>query len=76
MTHFDTSDTDRLAALLAKERLQHRTYVGCMKKGPVVNDPNMKWSVQILRYVSSKLIEIISLKMKWSVQIMGHVLLN
>ncbi|CAL4895317.1 unnamed protein product [Urochloa decumbens] len=34
---------DRLAALLAKERPQHRTYVGCMKKGPVVNDPNMKW---------------------------------
>jgi len=34
---------DRLAALLAKERPEHRTYVGCMKKGPVVNDPNMKW---------------------------------
>lgn len=34
---------DRLAALLAKERPQHRTYIGCMKKGPVVNDPNMKW---------------------------------
>ncbi|KAL6864909.1 hypothetical protein ACP4OV_016060 [Aristida adscensionis] len=34
---------DRLAALLAKERPHQRTYVGCMKKGPVVNDPNMKW---------------------------------
>ncbi|EES19194.1 hypothetical protein BDA96_09G077800 [Sorghum bicolor] len=34
---------DRLAALLAKERAQHKTYIGCMKKGPVVNDPNMKW---------------------------------
>ncbi|KAG8067435.1 hypothetical protein GUJ93_ZPchr0005g15252 [Zizania palustris] len=34
---------DRLAALLAKERSHHRTYIGCMKKGPVVNDPNMKW---------------------------------
>ncbi|KAL6624549.1 hypothetical protein ACP70R_031870 [Stipagrostis hirtigluma subsp. patula] len=34
---------DRLAALLAKDRPHHRTYVGCMKKGPVVNDPNMKW---------------------------------
>ncbi|XP_062230986.1 probable beta-1,3-galactosyltransferase 12 [Phragmites australis] len=34
---------DRLAALLAKDRPEHRTYVGCMKKGPVVNDPNMKW---------------------------------
>jgi hypothetical protein len=43
MTH--TSKADRLAALLAKERAQHKTYIGCMKKGPVVNDPNMKWSV-------------------------------
>uniref|UniRef100_A0A0D9WDP9 Hexosyltransferase n=1 Tax=Leersia perrieri TaxID=77586 RepID=A0A0D9WDP9_9ORYZ len=34
---------DRLAALLAKDRLHHRTYIGCMKKGPVVNDPNLKW---------------------------------
>ncbi|KAL6619593.1 hypothetical protein ACP70R_034732 [Stipagrostis hirtigluma subsp. patula] len=34
---------DRLAALLAKDRPHHRTYIGCMKKGPVVNDPNMKW---------------------------------
>ncbi|PWZ10367.1 putative beta-1,3-galactosyltransferase 12 [Zea mays] len=34
---------DRLAALLAKERPQHKTYIGCMKKGPVVNDPNLKW---------------------------------
>ena len=54
MTPFHTSETDRLAALLAKERPEHWTYVGCMKKGPVVNDPNMKWSVQILRHVSSK----------------------
>jgi hypothetical protein len=37
---------DRLAALLAKDRLHQRTYIGCMKKGPVVNDPNMKWLVQ------------------------------
>uniref|UniRef100_A0A0E0KZJ2 Hexosyltransferase n=1 Tax=Oryza punctata TaxID=4537 RepID=A0A0E0KZJ2_ORYPU len=34
---------DRLAALLAKDRLHQRTYIGCMKKGPVVNDPNMKY---------------------------------
>ncbi|TVU17061.1 hypothetical protein EJB05_33072, partial [Eragrostis curvula] len=34
---------DRLAALLAKDRPHHRMYVGCMKKGPVVSDPNMKW---------------------------------
>ncbi|KAE8782365.1 putative beta-1,3-galactosyltransferase 12 [Hordeum vulgare] len=34
---------DRLAALLAKDRLHHRTYIGCMKKGPVVSDPNMEW---------------------------------
>lgn len=34
---------DRLAALLAKDRPHHRTYIGCMKKGPVVSDPNMKW---------------------------------
>uniref|UniRef100_J3M4R2 Hexosyltransferase n=2 Tax=Oryza brachyantha TaxID=4533 RepID=J3M4R2_ORYBR len=34
---------DRLAALLAKDRPHHQTYIGCMKKGPVVNDPNMKW---------------------------------
>uniref|UniRef100_A0ACD5TPZ7 Uncharacterized protein n=1 Tax=Avena sativa TaxID=4498 RepID=A0ACD5TPZ7_AVESA len=34
---------DRLAALLAKDRPHVRSYVGCMKKGPVVSDPNMKW---------------------------------
>ncbi|KAL5231709.1 hypothetical protein ABZP36_030485 [Zizania latifolia] len=34
---------DRLASLLAKDRSHHWTYIGCMKKGPVVNDPNMKW---------------------------------
>ncbi|KAF0926564.1 hypothetical protein E2562_026880 [Oryza meyeriana var. granulata] len=34
---------DRLAALLAKDRPHYRTYIGCMKKGPVVSDPNMKW---------------------------------
>ncbi|OWM86570.1 probable beta-1,3-galactosyltransferase 12 [Punica granatum] len=34
---------DRLATLLAKERTHSRTYIGCMKKGPVVTDPKMKW---------------------------------
>ncbi|CAA6660930.1 unnamed protein product [Spirodela intermedia] len=34
---------DRLATLLAKERSHPRTYIGCMKKGPVVTDPKMKW---------------------------------
>ncbi|XP_078438788.1 putative beta-1,3-galactosyltransferase 12 isoform X2 [Wolffia australiana] len=34
---------DRLATLLAKERPHPRTYIGCMKKGPVVTDPKMKW---------------------------------
>ncbi|KAK1307517.1 putative beta-1,3-galactosyltransferase 12 [Acorus calamus] len=34
---------DRLATLLAKERSHSRTYIGCMKKGPVITDPNMKW---------------------------------
>ncbi|KAH8958419.1 hypothetical protein BDL97_06G023100 [Sphagnum fallax] len=34
---------DRLATLLAKERPTPRTYLGCMKKGPVITDPKMKW---------------------------------
>ncbi|KAM2754076.1 hypothetical protein PS2_016282 [Malus domestica] len=34
---------DRLATLLAKERTHPQTYIGCMKKGPVVTDPKMKW---------------------------------
>ncbi|WOL14133.1 putative beta-1,3-galactosyltransferase 12 [Canna indica] len=34
---------DRLATLLAKDRAHHLTYIGCMKKGPVITDPNMKW---------------------------------
>lgn len=34
---------DRLATLLAKERPHPLTYIGCMKKGPVITDPKMKW---------------------------------
>ncbi|KAL6215314.1 hypothetical protein ACLB2K_014745 [Fragaria x ananassa] len=34
---------DRLAILLAKEGTDSRTYIGCMKKGPVITDPKMKW---------------------------------
>ncbi|KAJ9168228.1 hypothetical protein P3X46_019778 [Hevea brasiliensis] len=34
---------DRLATLLAKERTHAMTYIGCMKKGPVITDPKMKW---------------------------------
>ncbi|XP_077211791.1 putative beta-1,3-galactosyltransferase 12 isoform X2 [Tasmannia lanceolata] len=34
---------DRLATLLAKERPHPFTYIGCMKKGPVITDPKMKW---------------------------------
>ncbi|KAK7831195.1 putative beta-1 [Quercus suber] len=34
---------DRLAILLAKERTHPLTYIGCMKKGPVITDPKMKW---------------------------------
>ncbi|GAB4837105.1 hypothetical protein Ancab_002016 [Ancistrocladus abbreviatus] len=34
---------DRLATLLAKERSSSMTYIGCMKKGPVITDPKMKW---------------------------------
>ncbi|XP_010915251.1 probable beta-1,3-galactosyltransferase 12 isoform X2 [Elaeis guineensis] len=34
---------DRLATLLAKDRPHHLTYIGCMKKGPVITDPKMRW---------------------------------
>ncbi|KAJ6819236.1 putative beta-1,3-galactosyltransferase 12 [Iris pallida] len=34
---------DRLSTLLAKDRNHSLTYIGCMKKGPVVTDPKMKW---------------------------------
>lgn len=34
---------DRLSLLLAKERSHTQTYIGCMKKGPVFTDPNLKW---------------------------------
>ncbi|XVE97675.1 hypothetical protein REPUB_Repub03eG0039400 [Reevesia pubescens] len=34
---------DRLATLLAKERSHPLTYIGCMKKGPVITDPKLKW---------------------------------
>lgn len=34
---------DRLATLLAKERTHPLTYIGCMKKGPVITDPKSKW---------------------------------
>lgn len=34
---------DRLATILAKERTHTLTYIGCMKKGPVVTNPKMKW---------------------------------
>ncbi|KAL9440352.1 hypothetical protein AB3S75_019085 [Citrus x aurantiifolia] len=33
---------DRLATLLAKERSNPLTYIGCMKKGHVITDPKMK----------------------------------
>ncbi|XP_024033134.1 probable beta-1,3-galactosyltransferase 12 [Citrus clementina] len=33
----------RLATLLAKERSNPLTYIGCMKKGHVITDPKMKW---------------------------------
>lgn len=35
--------TDRLATLLAKDRTSSRTYLGCMKKGPVITDSKLKW---------------------------------
>ncbi|KAJ6824403.1 putative beta-1,3-galactosyltransferase 14 [Iris pallida] len=34
---------DRLSLLLAKERSNPQTYLGCMKKGPVFTDPKLKW---------------------------------
>ncbi|KAG9446591.1 hypothetical protein H6P81_012719 [Aristolochia fimbriata] len=34
---------DRLSLLLSKERPHRQTYLGCMKKGPVFTDPNLKW---------------------------------
>eukprot|EP00249_Psilotum_nudum_P008603 c21398_g1_i1 orf=443-1600(+) len=34
---------DRLATLLARDRAFPRTYLGCMKKGPVIGDPKLKW---------------------------------
>lgn len=34
---------DRLATLLAKDRSSPRTYLGCMKKGPVITDQKLKW---------------------------------
>ncbi|CAH8341949.1 unnamed protein product [Eruca vesicaria subsp. sativa] len=34
---------DRLGTLLAKERLHSQTYIGCMKKGPVITNPKLKW---------------------------------
>lgn len=37
--------TDRLSLLLAKDRSHPQTYLGCMKKGPVFTDPNLKWLV-------------------------------
>ena len=42
MLIFFTS-SDRLATLLAKERSHSLTYIGCMKKGPVITDPKLKW---------------------------------
>lgn len=40
--------TDRLATLLAKDRSHRMTYIGCMKKGPVITDPKMKWLLSFL----------------------------
>ncbi|KAK4255883.1 hypothetical protein QN277_008819 [Acacia crassicarpa] len=34
---------DRLSLLIAKERNHPQTYIGCMKKGPVITDPKLKW---------------------------------
>ena len=33
----------RLSVLLGSKRDSERVYIGCMKKGPVVNDPALKW---------------------------------
>ncbi|KAH9761612.1 putative beta-1,3-galactosyltransferase 12 [Citrus sinensis] len=37
------ASSDRLATLLAKERSNPLTCIGCMKKGHVITDPKMKW---------------------------------
>jgi len=42
---------DRLATLLAKERTHSLTYIGCMKKGPVITDPKMKWYPMITYFL-------------------------
>ncbi|KAK3426936.1 hypothetical protein EUGRSUZ_F03260 [Eucalyptus grandis] len=34
---------DRLSLLLAKERSHTQTYIGCMKKGQVFTNPQLKW---------------------------------
>ncbi|CAL5380385.1 unnamed protein product [Camellia sinensis] len=34
---------DRLATLLAKERSHSLTYIGCIKKGPMITDSKLKW---------------------------------
>ncbi|XP_043688296.1 probable beta-1,3-galactosyltransferase 14 [Telopea speciosissima] len=34
---------DRLSLLLSKERSHTQTYLGCMKKGPVLTNPKLKW---------------------------------
>ncbi|XP_074319316.1 putative beta-1,3-galactosyltransferase 13 [Silene latifolia] len=34
---------DRLSLLLAKDRSNPQTYIGCMKKGSVFTDPKLKW---------------------------------
>ena len=34
---------DRLSTILAKERSTSRTYIGCMKNGPVIKDPKLNW---------------------------------
>ena len=39
--------SDRLSLLLAKDRNHPQTYIGCMKKGPVINDPKLKWFVPL-----------------------------
>ena len=41
--YFLSTSSDRLATLLAKERSNPLTYIGCMKKGHVITDPKMKW---------------------------------
>ncbi|CAI7731237.1 unnamed protein product [Closterium sp. NIES-53] len=34
---------DRLSSLIARPRKSPRTYIGCMKKGAVGSNPNIKW---------------------------------